>query len=133
VGQVRAGRHWIRTKPQKVAVKRLATALRRLKAALNQRDLIFTLKSDFPMTVTGLEDWCRRIQQLAGTNLLNPGRLNQAKRHAVESAAKFCQCHGVELAKSRNGKFCRVAEVFYRDGNAKLYHYCRQYLSQYSA
>jgi hypothetical protein len=110
VGQVRPGRHWIRTKPQKVAVKRVATALWRLKAALNQRDLIFTLQNDFPMTKTDLEDWCRRINQLAGTNLANPGRLNQAKRYAVESAAEFCRRYGVEL---RNGP-ATVSSVAWR-------------------
>ena len=105
VGQVRPSRHWIRTKPEKAAVKRLATALWRLKAALNQRDLIFTLQHDFPMTVTDLEDWYRRIQQLAETNLPNSGRLNRAKRYAVASAADFCRQHGVKLTKARSGKF----------------------------
>ena len=128
--QVRRGRHWIRTKAQKAAVKRFARALRRLKAVLNQKDLLSTVRSDFPMNESDLEKWCRLVEQIAATRLLKRGRLDRAKRYAVESAADFCQCHGVKMTKARNGKFCRVAEAFYRDGNAKLYHYCREFLTQ---
>jgi hypothetical protein len=131
--QVSRGRYWIRTKKQKAAVNRLARALRRLRAVLNQKDLLSTLRSDFPMNESDLERWCRRLEQIAATRLLKRGRLDRAKRHAVESAAEFCECHDVKLTKARNGEFCRVAEAFYRDGNAKLYHYCRQYLTQNEA
>jgi hypothetical protein len=102
----------------------------RQRAVLNQDDLDFTLRSDFPMNESDLEVWCRRVEQIAATRLPNRGSLNLAKRHAVASAADFCRQHGVKLTKARKGRFCRVAEVFYRDGNAKLYHYCREYLAQ---
>jgi hypothetical protein len=128
--QARRGHYWIRTKKQKAAVNRLARALQRLRAVLNQKDLLPTLRSDFPMNESDLEQWCRRVEQIKATKLLNRAHLDRAKRHAVESAAEFCECHGVKLDKSRNGKFCRIAEVFYRDGNAKLHHYCRQYVTQ---
>jgi hypothetical protein len=110
-------------------MNRLAVALRRLKAVLKQKDLISTLRSAFPMNEAGLEKWCRRVENIAATPLPNRGRLNSAKRYAVELAAEFLQCSAVELAKGRNSKFCRVAEALYGDGNAKLYHYCREYLS----
>jgi hypothetical protein len=126
----RPGRYWIRTKKQKAAVNRLARALLRLKAAVNQKDLISTLRSDFPMNESDCEKWSKRVDQIAATLLPNPGRLNYAKRYAVQLVAEFLQCYDVELTKARNGKFCRVAEAFYGDGSVKLYHYCREYLTE---
>jgi hypothetical protein len=126
--EVRPGPFWIRSKRQKVAMNGLATALRRLKAALKQKDLISTLRSAFPMNESDLEKWCRRVEGIAATPLPNRGRINYAKRYAVQLTAEFLMCYDVELRNGRNSQFCRAAEALYGDGS-KLYHYCRQYLS----
>ena len=130
LGEERPGRHWIQNKRQKAAVSQLRRALWLLKAALNQKDLIFTLRSDLPISDSDLEKYYRLVGQIAATRLPNRRNLNYAKRYAVASAADLCRRHGVELAKSRRGKFCRVAQLFYRHGNVNLYHSCCNYLTQ---
>jgi hypothetical protein len=110
--------------------KRMAAALRRLTATLNNHDLIFTIKADFPIDDGAAAKWCTLLDRIAATDIPNVGGLDLYKRHAVQSAADFLRQHGVWLTSARTGKFCRLAEVFYRPGNAKLYHYCREYLGE---
>jgi hypothetical protein len=93
------GPFWIRSKRQKTAMNRFAVALRRLKAVLNQKDLISTLRSAFPMNESDLADWCVRAENIAATPLPNRCRVNYAKRYAVQLTAEFLQCCDVELEK----------------------------------
>lgn len=117
----------VNSKAQKRAVKKMADALRRLEAALKSSDLISALKTDFPMKGDEIERRYKQLETIAETKLA-PGRLDLPARYAVQAAADFLSQHGVRLTVDREGKFCRLAEVFYRPGDAKLYHYCREYL-----
>src|SRR4051794_2547676 len=104
--------YWVRNKAQKLAVKRLAGILRRLKADLNSDDLIFAISRDFPVDEAEFEKWCTLLDKIAQTELPNAGSMDYFKRHAVQAAADFLREHDVPLTIARSGKFCRLAEVF---------------------
>src|SRR4029077_1736079 len=96
-------KYWIKNKAQKVAVKKMGAALRRLKATLNSHDLIFAIKNDFPMDDDEIDKWRTLLDKIAATELANVGSLNRYKRHAVKAAAEFLRQHDVPLTAARTG------------------------------
>jgi len=116
----------VQTKRQKAAAKRLSVALRRLKIALGNPDLIAYLKWGLP-DKSQLNVWLERTDAAAETKLGKPRRAVPGKEVAAEQAADLLLECNLPLNVTRGGKFCRLAAVLYGDESADLFRQCQAY------
>jgi hypothetical protein len=126
----KSGRFGILTKGQKTAARHLEIALRRLKMALRDADLVMHLKLDIPIDEIDVENALAIAVVAAKTKLGKPRKLNEAKRYAVRAAARLLQVHNLPLTVTRNGRFCHLAVVINGDPSANLYHYCCEFVKE---
>ncbi len=110
-----SGGYGTRTKAQKKAARQLARALRRLNATMKQPDLADDAKYVLPYYEFDVELWAEKVEAIASKKLDPPRRNPADRKYAAEAAAKLLVKHGLPLAITPKGKFCKLAAVLFGD------------------
>jgi hypothetical protein len=112
-------------KQAKKAVRRLASALRRVEIAL-LGVVNFDLRIPMPIDDDLIRNWREDVELIAKTP---SGKLTresaERKRLAVAEAHRLLEKYGAAITPTRGSNFCRLAALLYGDPRANLRNQCR--------